>query len=140
MVKEEQIVQEPVTMDPWVMYVVINTDLHMSVGKVGATTGHGVQFFMKSYYEAREIELPSSNTASLLHDADAWFGSDYRKILVGATTREIENKIALLELRHFSVIDAGFRDVPKGSLTGIVFWPVQKSNAPKLLKRLRLLE
>jgi peptidyl-tRNA hydrolase len=123
--------------DPWVVYVVVNSSLDMNVGKIAAAVGHAVHYLLREYYTEVSKLIPTKDRSHLRAFAE-WDENFHRKIVLKASASEL-SKLLELTLVKFPVVDAGFSQVETGSLTAVAFWPLKKSEAPKLLKRLRLL-
>jgi peptidyl-tRNA hydrolase len=82
----------------------------------------------------------------LLRIYDNWHQADfpsYAKVVLGASQEEFE---ALLEyvsgrygrrVMHVAVVDRGFSQVKPNTLTCIGLWPMRKSQAPDIIKKLK---
>jgi peptidyl-tRNA hydrolase len=130
-----------VSEDRIVMYIVIPKSLKMSIGKVGATCGHATQLLMQMY--AQRIPIPSSSDwSSSIHETnvkacetfDAWLQSSYAKIVLGASVTDFA------EVRELPgsvvVVDIGLKEVSPGSVTAVGLWPMLKSAAPAIIRKL----
>jgi peptidyl-tRNA hydrolase len=68
-----------------------------------------------------------------------WLQTSFRKVTVKADDKEWEKVKACPDIRYSVVRDAGFTEVAAGSETVIGVWPMYKSKAPKIIKRLQVL-
>ncbi len=139
--------------DRLVMYIVIPRKLKLSIGKVGATCGHAVQLLT----EVREQwinrgRLVISGTLpweaaedGLLETWRAWCQTDYGKIVLGASEEEFAEVRKLVDgdvgaadprIAGVTVVDIGLKEVAPGSVTAVGLWPMKKSAAPDLIKKL----
>jgi peptidyl-tRNA hydrolase len=150
--------------DPLTMYIVVRESLHMSLGKTCVQVGHVTQRLQQQYQELslqlnninqKSIDLgfqtineyciyyssgfdyPIKDILNKLHVYDDWLKMGVRKISLKADEKEW---IKLKELpNHILITDAGHTELPPGTETVIGFWPMLKSQRPKLLKRLQTL-
>ena len=127
--------KEDFIFNPIRSYLIVNSELNMSPGKLSAQMAHAGQLLTKKYYQ---LKLSGLLTFELLNIFDQWDNADYGKIVLEADPKEW---IKVKELSdHIVVIDNGLTQIAAGSETVIIFWPMYKSQAPKLIKRLRLLK
>jgi len=133
--------------DRLVMYIAIPKSLKMGIGKVGATCGHAAQLLMQSF-EARKPSPSSVGWSSpacdfeRLHEEDMkalaafhdWLASDYGKIVLGASDEEFAEVRRLPNI--VTVVDIGLKQVAPGSVTAVGLWPMLKSVAPDIIKKL----
>lgn len=123
---------EPET-DPLALYLVVRTSLRMSPEKLAAQVGHAVQYVLAwSLVHA----TPTYPGRQIQRRVDEWLrNNDSRKIVLHANEEQWK------ELRELNpaevVVDAGHTEVPVGSETVTVFWPMRKSERPPLLRKLR---
>lgn len=124
--------------DSYVMYLVVNQDLKMSPGKLGAQIGHAVQHICEQYaYYSAALELnPTPIDPHRMSAYQKWKKDNVGKIVLRAKGSEWEK---VKEAADHVVRDAGHTELEPGSETVAVFWPMAKSNRHKLLKRLQLL-
>jgi peptidyl-tRNA hydrolase len=112
------------------MYIIVNSDLGMSKGKIASQVGHAVEKITMKIFNAS------------LHKTDSYFveyqkylKNGHRKIVLVAPLKEIEkfkdDKDAVY------IIDEGLTEIPHGSLTVIAFLP-SNSNKERF-KKYRLL-
>lgn len=120
------------TEDPLSLYLIVNKDLNMGTGKVGAQCGHAVQYFI-------EYDREESTSLNLDHRIYGWKNnSRIGKIVLGANTNEF-NKLKE-DYDPIVVVDAGLTQIAAGSETVICLYPMFKDERCKLLKRLQLLK
>ena len=123
-----------------VVYIVVNKDLNMSLGKTCAQVGHAIQYLCQRYlliWCAHE-KTPTEKTKKLISDYLEWSVEGLStKIVLGADTKEF-NKLKESDLDPFIVTDAGKTEVEPGTETVLAFWPMEK-DSNRLIKRLRLL-
>lgn len=139
--------------DPWIMYLIVRESLNMGSGKIAAQVGHAVGMIygkfiqLQSYWDDSSSEYTSNlwtssglsleQIKSYIDCFNSWSNNSFRKIVLRADDREWEKLKRQLEC--YLVVDAGFTEVASGSETVIALWPMLKSSAPTLIKRLRLL-
>ena len=141
------------------MYLIVNETLGMSIGKTAAQTAHAAQYLMVVYFElkeeskalAKKIQLETNETfivALKNHYVDKgrkisimgeWLNSSVRKVVLKANHKEW-NKIKEAFPECALVIDAGLTEIEPGSETVIGLWPMRKSQAPQVIKRLQVLK
>lgn len=132
------------SLDPVVMYLVVKKSLNMSVGKTAAQVGHCVEMMASKWLEFRELFMKDAfNDLSILSDSlielrYEYLATSYRKVVLGADDKEFEKLKSLPN--HFVVTDMGLTEIPGGSETVVGFWPMRKSEVPKLIKRLQVLK
>lgn len=104
-----------------VMYIVVNSDLKMSAGKIAAQVGHVVQLIteeiIRTSYEKKKPPLEYVQYMK-------WKSSGCAKIVLKAPQAEIEKLMVLPSARH--IIDEGRTQVEPGSLTVLGFCPTDK--------------
>lgn len=123
-----------------VVYIVVNKDLNMSIGKTCAQVGHAVQYLCQNYKYIWDLHqsLPSETSKELIDTYSDWSrGNQSTKIVLGANSKEF-NKLKKSILKPFIVTDAGKTELEPGTDTVLCFRPMEKDN-DKDLKRLRLL-
>lgn len=137
--------------DPIAMYIVVREFLSMSVGKTAAQVAHvtgriyEVSFSYMKYIDS--INEPDQYCYGPINiDQDKimkidifkrWQDASHRKIVLSADEKEW---IKLKELPdHIVIVDAGFTELTPGTETIIGFWPMLKSQRPKILKKLQAL-
>jgi peptidyl-tRNA hydrolase len=109
------------------IYLVINSDLEMSVGKIASQVGHGVQYILEYY-----IKHPER-----IQEFRDYKSQGSTKIVLKAP----QHKLLALHNQYpdisFLVSDAGRTEIASGSITVLAFLPME--DQLKEFKRLRLL-
>lgn len=139
--------------DPWIMYLIVRESLNMSPGKIAAQVGHGVGMIYEKFIELQLHwdDAASEYTSSLwinsgfslekielyIDDFERWSKSSFRKVILCADDKEWAKLKQQLDC--YLIIDAGLTEIKEGSETVIALWPMLKSSAPPIVKRLRLL-
>lgn len=141
--------------DPWVMYLIVRESLGMSAGKVGAQCGHAVGMTYEKYIRLKKdlnamqnqaksdtvdhvaAELIAKATLDAINYFNCWRQESYRKVVLRASDKEWDKIKA--ELSCFVVRDAGLTEIKSGSETVIGLWPMRKSQAPKIVRKLQTL-
>ena len=121
--------------NPLCMYIVINTSLGMSTGKMVAQGCHAVEYLCSRYQE-----IKSSPEGYLFKK---WMGEgNHRKVVLQADNKEWQKlKEQYRDDPNVAIVhDAGFTEIPRGSETAFAIWPMHKDDAPKLIKRLQVLK
>lgn len=120
--------------DPIVMYFVVRESLEMSKGKVAAQCAHAAQMIVLKYVQ--EICKTNTEASNVFY---LWLHSSFRKVVLKADEKEWGKLKKLSEMQEI-VVDAGLTEVKPNSETVMVFWPVAKSRANKLIKKLQVLK
>lgn len=129
--------------DPIVMYLIVRESLNMGVGKIAAQCAHASQMLAFKYTnavgwtEALDFDYPPEEEIF-----SEWLKGSFRKVVLKADDKEWEKLKKEYEGNKFvvHVIDAGLTEVPSGSETVIGLWPMKKSQAPKVVKKLQVLK
>lgn len=138
-----------------VMYLVVRESLNMSPGKLAAQCGHAVGMLDRLYFrrrrtmdlgpdehqsrsEHRRLEAMTEIDPDDMALFELWDRTSYRKVTLRADDKEWE-KLKASGLRHVVVRDAGLTELEPGSETVIGLWPMFRSQAPRLVRRLRAL-
>lgn len=111
--------------DEIVQYIVVNKELGMSTGKVSAQVAH-VAMMMGIHYGMVDND-----------NDDFWFWytcNEQKKIILQGKQKDLEK----LAEKFFFVIDSGYTEIPKDSLTVVGLPPMRKSEAKQYIKRLQL--
>lgn len=101
-------------MDDYVMYFMVNNDLHMGKGKIAAQIGHAVQALCE------KILLDRKHGDAYTRYVQ-WSINGAKKIVLKAQESDLRNFKDTAETVY--VIDAGHTQVSPGSLTVIGFYP-----------------
>jgi peptidyl-tRNA hydrolase len=127
--------------DRYVMYLVIPTSLKMNMGKTAAAVGHAVMLLERRYRALKEY---LSDMGSMHNDTsrvyDDWYQMDfpsYAKIVLGASYGEFDEIQVQAAVPFVLVIDRGFSQVQPNTKTCIGLWPMKKSEAPDIIKKLK---
>lgn len=123
-----------------VMYIVVNTDLAMGKGKIAAQCCHS------ACHCIRVFERSNRNNQAYMK----WAKEGEAKVVLRATEIEMRKMLDMYEVDRVVkresndvwctyVIDCGRTQIPGGSLTTLAFSPVQHSEAPECLRKLKLL-
>jgi peptidyl-tRNA hydrolase len=116
------------------MYVLVNSDLKMSPGKIAAQVAHvaekmAVEMVTEMYEEAGTYK-------HLLFKQYLKHG--HKKVILTATTKEMTELMHHTDARH--IIDEGYTEVPPDSLTVVAFFPhFSVTEDATMFKKFRLL-
>lgn len=131
--------------DPIVMYLIVRKDLNMSIGKIAAQCSHGVGMAFLHFFELKSDRLcpswgPAENAKYKLFET--WLNNSYTKVVLGADDKQWNKLKEHYQYPNhiFIVKDNGLTEVDPGSETVIVIWPMKKSEAPKVIKKLQTLK
>jgi peptidyl-tRNA hydrolase len=109
--------------DPFVMYIVVRTGLHLSAGKVGAQCGHAVDYLYREVVRLRQRVhpvVPTELEALRLSDFGFWQAGEHGKIVLAASDAEFE-RVKTEEPDHFLVVDLGHTEVAPKTETALQF-------------------
>jgi PTH2 family peptidyl-tRNA hydrolase len=114
------------------MYIVVNSELEMSPGKIAAQCAHSA-CKVTEYLE----HVNNFNYSN-------WKKNGYTKIVLHGKQKDLIKLIqkyddTTLPIFCRSTYDAGKTEIPEGSLTTIAFAPMLMSERPQLLKKMNLL-
>lgn len=109
------------------IYLIVNSDLQMSVGKIASQTAHGTQYIMEYY-----LKHPDQQGSYRDYKLD---GST--KIILKAPEKKLLEVHRKYPDSSFLVMDAGRTEIQPGSITVLAFLPMD-DQLPEL-KRFRLL-
>jgi peptidyl-tRNA hydrolase len=138
------------------VYLVVNTDLKMSLGKTVVQTGHAVEYLLDKRDEllARCDMWHEMVAASYIENLwpsvddlcwkrafafNRWKNQSHCKISLGANTAEFNAVKDENPDTHVVVVDAGRTEIAPGSETVVGLFPMKKSERSKTLKTLKLL-
>ena len=127
--------------NPIIQYYIVRSDVPMSVGKVCAQIAHAAQMFIFGFNDLKyklPVILPGGKAAIQTRITEQWMAGSFRKVVLRGNTKDFE-KIKE-EIDVFAVHDAGLTEVEPGTETVLVTWPMYKSEQPKVLARLRILQ
>jgi len=128
---------EEIAADPYVMYLVVRTDLKMNAGKIAAACGHAVQMLMQ-WFSPDIHGHRTSEEVLLMEETRAWLEEDkprYAKIVLGADEGEFMK--VQLENEGFLVTDRGLTQVDPGTETCFGLYPMKKSEARGVIRALK---
>jgi len=108
-----------------VMYIVVNSEIKVSPGKLAAQVAHSA---VKASEEGRETEC-----------WEKWYCGSYTKIILKASEFEMKQLMEKYFERVVFTRDEGRTEIQKGTLTTLAFIPLRKSEAPPELAKLKLL-
>ena len=111
--KEEELVE----------FFVVNKELPMSSGKLGAQIGHGATIIAVKYGHTEPFK--------------EWFSMIQKKILLEGKEKDL---LRLIEQGFEPVRDVGCNEVPLNSLTVVALPPMKRKDAKPFIKRLQLLK
>ncbi len=156
--------------DPIVMYLIVRESLGMSIGKTAAQCGHACQLMSEEMYkyahymvsldtkmkdfgkppgEGLRLRSIFQKLEEIVNTYGLWLQHHgYRKVVLSASEKEWEKvKLAFpqpadnqLEKGHILVVDNGLTELSPNTETVIALFPMLKSTAPKIIKRLQLLK
>jgi peptidyl-tRNA hydrolase len=109
------------------IYLIVNSDLQMSTGKIASQTSHGMQYIMEYY-------LKHSDKYNNYRD----YKSDgSTKIILKAPEKKLLEIYQKYPDQSFIVKDAGHTEIAPGSITVLAFLPMEEPLQE--FKRFRLL-
>ena len=126
--------------DPWVMYFVVNRDLNMSTGKIAAQVGHAAHILMLKYFETKQLKTQNASQKELVANFESWMEASFRKIVLSADTNKFTKLISEMGSDIVVVKDAGLTEIAPGSLTVAGVFPLLKSNAPRIIRKMQALK
>src|SRR5271154_2602412 len=140
--------------DPLVMYLVVRESINMSIGKTAAQCAHAAQMLQIKYeklHKALVYQRKTVKSGDMMRDPlqaemdqkelifQQWMGIGIRKVVLQADEKEwVRIKEECPE--NVLVVDAGHTELAPGTETVIGIWPMKKSQAPKILRRLQVLK
>ena len=107
------------------MYIIINSDLKLSVGKICSQVGHAVEGVVINCRGNRKRWQTYKNSGSA-------------KIVLKADQQTFDEILAS-SCKKFIVTDAGKTECLEGTITAIGFAPMFESEVPDIIKGLKLL-
>ena len=115
--------------DELIMYIIINKDLKMSIGKTAAQAAHSCTNYL--------INTMAGNNLFEKNKLSEWYNDCQKKIVLGAHQKNIE-KLSK-DSRFFPIYDKGLTEIPDGSLTAICLGIHRKDDIQDITKRFQLL-
>jgi peptidyl-tRNA hydrolase, PTH2 family len=128
--------------DPLVVYIVVRSDLGMSVGKTCAQVGHSVEYILDHFVKLMIVEAKIKGaTCEHQHvmDMTCWKKNGSTKIILKASDKQWNSLKEVFGKECFIVRDAGKTEIAAGTETCMSLWPAPKSKAHALLQELPLL-
>lgn len=115
-----------------VMYIVINQDLNMSPGKIGAHTAHAVFDYLYALNKAQDV-IPTAFTDVI----DSFKNNGDTIIVLKAHEKDL---LKYESQGYITVRDRGLTEVEPNSITAVCLGVYDKDEGiPKWIQRLRLL-
>lgn len=111
-----------------VQYYVVNTDLTMSAGKLGAQTAHAATVSTVDAL-SRSPDDPTRVTF------ERWLAVEQKKVLLGGSLADLER---LAIQGGYLIVDNGHTEIPPGSRTVVALRPMARAAAAALVGGLRL--
>jgi peptidyl-tRNA hydrolase len=134
--------QTPNEDNPLVMYYIVRQSLNMGPGKMVAQGAHATQLILEYDKSLRRLkkditEEQKNKTIRMDMWKDRALNGGFRKIVLTADDKEWETLKS--DYNPIIVTDAGLTEVPAGSETVMVIFPILKSERCSTLKRMRCL-
>ena len=118
-----------------VMYLIVNKELGMRPGKIGAQTGHAVAGILFKYYKSGKTLTQNKKLVF-----EKWAGGGNAKIVLKANSEEwVQLKKFIDWDTDFIVRDEGRTQIESGSETVIGIFPMSKNETPAIIKNMSLL-
>ncbi len=140
---KEEIEKRKSQEDPIVMYLIVRESLQMSVGKIAAQCAHAsLMVYLDYQKQCSNYSTFGENEEEFKRRVNmtAWLNSSFRKVVLRADDREFAKLEANLPGDSFvTVIDAGLTQLQPNTKTVIGVYPMYKSEAPKIIKKLQVL-
>lgn len=112
------------TEPPYVMYILVNTDLKMGTGKIAGQVGHVVGLITEHIITSAKTKTNCPNHEEI-EDYEYFVNwcnkSMYTKVILKATRAELD--ILKTEKKCIAVYDAGRTQIPANNLTVVGFFP-----------------
>lgn len=121
--------------DPIVCYLVVR-ELGMSAGKTAAQCAHAVEYLMDAYWHRKHQDYRTAQVLLM----DEWKKIGSRKVVLTANEKEWAEVKKISEVEWKIVRDCGLTELEPGTETVIGLFPLLKSNAPKIVKKLQTLK
>lgn len=117
-----------------VMYLVVNKSLNLTAGKIAAQIGHLVEYLIEDLLTYRREGIIWTNDEELSYVEYRNTGTT--KIILKADEDQWSELKVLAEV---IIVDEGRTECPPNSETVLGFFPMRKSEAPDVIKKLSLL-
>ena len=147
--------------DPIIMYLIVRKSLEMSPGKLAAQCAHAAQMLLLKYMDFKMGDLVCSRNISKILPStlgrghkfkyhptfsreqyelfQEWLDGSFRKVVLKADEKQWRKLKESDKRQMVLVIDAGLTELEPSTETVIGLAPMRKSEAPKLVQRLRVL-
>ncbi|MGM0844899.1 MAG: aminoacyl-tRNA hydrolase [Bacillota bacterium] len=112
-----------------VQYFIVNKELDMSAGKIGAQTAHAATI------STIDILSDSSAFPESRETFIQWYKTGMTKIVLRGRQKDLEK---LAEKGYYTVMDSGRTEIESGSLTVVALPPMAKSEAKEIVGNLSL--
>jgi peptidyl-tRNA hydrolase len=121
-----------------VVYSIVKKSLNMSCGKIPGQCQHAIQYFINNYYINKyNVETELGTLFNIRFEY--WHVSNtHTKVILEASDKEWEKLKE--EYDPIIVIDAGKTEIPAGSETVMILYPMLREERSKTLKRCQLLK
>ena len=128
--------------DEVVMYIIVNSDLGMSKGKIAAQVGHVVMHLVREgeeLYNNRKISDITTPLGFKIQDYIIWWSGSYTKVVLKADSKTLFHimKKYVSDVQYQR--DEGRTQIEPGSLTVVGFFPMRRKDTPDEIKKLKLL-
>jgi PTH2 family peptidyl-tRNA hydrolase len=124
--------------DPIVVYLIVRKSLEMGAGKIAAQSHHAGKILMLRLDELLKKPSQSAEEMALIEITTKYLEHSFRTIVLVASDSQWQKLKD--EVRVFIVRDAGLTEVEPGSETLMSTWPMYKSQAPKIIRKLQALK
>ena len=104
--------------EEYAMYVLVNSDLHMSAGKIASQVAHVAE----KIAEKTTIALYEDETTAFVQKAYMIYTKNGRKkVILNGTQKDLESFMNDTDATY--EIDPGRTEIPENSLTAVAFFP-----------------
>lgn len=115
--------------DELIMYIIVNQDLSMSIGKTAVQVGHAVADMLL-------VPMMAHRNSEDFINYKKWYTENNQKKLV---FRAKEKKVKELADKFWGIHDLGLTEIPENSLTCACLGIMTRQEAEPYIKRLQLL-
>lgn len=123
-------------MEELIQYIIVNKDLNMSPGKIAAQVGH-VCTICACHYMTNGKDTTWGGTMEINKEKfDKWYQGEQKKIVLAGHQKELEK---LVEAGFIFIRDAGYTEIPAGSLTVVSLGITTREEAKIYTKKFQLL-
>jgi PTH2 family peptidyl-tRNA hydrolase len=107
------------------VYIIVNTDLKMSVGKIAGQVGHAVSKLIRACGNSKRMK--------------EWFTNNEPKIVLKANEKTLNSLKNELKTKVYEIYDCGLTQIKENSLTVAITEPFTEEEIPDIIKKLKLL-